>query len=98
MRAELWIDEVIGAGTPVSARAEHPLRWVIADVLDEMEPRFSEPLRMWAWENMSYAAIARELGLAGRQSAHERVKAALAVFKDRMEELVHEAATQQRNA
>lgn len=81
MRPELWVAEVIEAGLPLSSRAEHPLRAVIADTLDELDEFYAEPLRMFAWENLTYEAIAKELGLAGRSSGHARVQAALKVFE-----------------
>jgi DNA-directed RNA polymerase specialized sigma24 family protein len=74
-------DWLLEQGKPLTHRGDHPLRDLIADLLDELEEDDRRVLEMWAWEGLTFQAIANELGLAGRQGGHYRVVAALAKLK-----------------
>lgn len=78
-------DWLIERGIPVG-KGDHPLRELMADLLDEMEPDDRRILEAWAWEGLTYREIAEEFGLAGRQGGHYRVQAALKRLRKLLEE------------
>jgi DNA-directed RNA polymerase specialized sigma24 family protein len=59
----------------------HPLGELIADALDEMEPEDRRAIEAIFYERVTYADLASELGLAGRQGAHWRVAQAMTRLK-----------------
>lgn len=78
-------DWLLERGEPVG-KQDHPLKDLIAEVIDSLETRHREALEMWAYEGLTYREIADHFDLAGRQGGHYRVKAALKALKEALEE------------
>lgn len=84
MKEQLVPAWLLEQGTPIG-KGDHPLRELIADIIDGLEDeRTRFVLNMWAYEGLTFAAIAEELGLAGRQGGQYAVRAALKVLKEKL--------------
>jgi hypothetical protein len=71
-------------GEPVIGKGDHPLRELIADIVDDLDPETRLVIEMYAYERATFQAIADEFGLAGRQSGAYRVEAALKILKEKL--------------
>lgn len=70
-------DWALEGGTAVVGKGDHPMRDVLAELVDDLEPEDRRVLEMWAWERCTYQMIADHFGLAGRQGGQFRVARAL---------------------
>lgn len=70
-------DYKIEVGDPILGKGDHPLRDLLAELVDDLEPEDRYVIEAWAYERVTYAELARRLGLAGRQGGHYRVLVAL---------------------
>lgn len=73
-------------GTPVIGKGDHPLRDLIAEIVDDLDPETRLVIEMYAYERATFQQIADEFGLAGRQSGAYRVEAALKILKEKLQE------------
>lgn len=78
-------DWLLELGSPIGKK-DHPLKDLVAEVIDSLEPKHQQAINMWAYEGLTYREIAEHFGLAGRQGGHYRVKAALKVLRKALEE------------
>lgn len=77
-----WLLETI---PPVTYKADHPLRNLIADIVDNLPDEDRLLLEAIMWEGVSLSEAATRLGLAARQSAHYRLKRALGLVRAELE-------------
>lgn len=63
----------------------HSLGDKVDEALERLSPEDQDTLRQHFWERMSYAEMANEAGLAGKQGAHHRTKAALERLRRELE-------------
>ena len=65
-------DWLLELGAPIG-RADHPLKDLIAEAIEELGPKDREAIDMYYFEGLTLAEVAAHFNLAGKQSGQYRV-------------------------